>query len=432
MFGPPTINNYVSPFAPHLAQHPNSYASPYSDPVNQIPTNYASPYANPMVPNSNSLVGTANIQPNHHTGAKTRHENKEAHTKKQSISGSGAQKGNFEAASQHISSQKEATRISSKKAGGLINGNEKGESKAYDEATGPGISNRKDIVGNAVDLNETNIGESKKQDGVGENLETNSKNDMTDDDLPMATPIDKKVTPPAEDHRLFTGERLGDFTSVEKIDWLLTIGNGGKMPTPRKKRATKSPSESPLSQADNEVQIEVSKIIDEIMSYKGWPGHPGATTKQLFYASLEGQRLVAELKRLMVIAKPVVNVIVTEAESEARSRFYQQLESRAVKEKRDREFQGGINQYRGPPVQIHQWIPPVTRPTFPFPVPQQLPSNSPMEIPFIRRGNVIAAPPGGRNIEEEQKAETYGYPPTPGSRPGDSQQGQKRKRSRRS
>ena len=423
-YGPPvgpSFTGYSSPFVSHLAPHPSSYASPYTNPMSQPTGTYASPYANPMVLNSTGPVGSGNDKTKHHDHDETRQDINAAHTPKPDVTGTEFAKGKVEAAAEFVRNQKEATMMPSAKAGDLDIGDKKGEIRAYDAA-----SNGRDLVGN-VDLKGPNVGDSKKQESINEDVEISSNNDLTDDGLPAAMLNDKNVTAPADNHKLFTGERLGDFTSVEKIDWLLAMGNGGKMPTPHKKRA-RSPSISPPSQVDDKIQMEVSKIVDEIMLYKDWLGHPGAATKQLFYASAEGQRLAAELKRLMVIAKPVINAIVSKAESEARLRFYQQLESRAIKEKRDREFYGGVHQFIIPPVQIQRWVSPVTVPTFQLPVPPQVPCNGPMEVPFVRRGNVIAAPPGGRNIEEEKKAETYGYPPMPGSRPGKSQQGQKRKK----
>lgn len=437
VYGPPVganLSNYGSPFVTPLAPHPNSYASPYPNPVDQPPANYASPY--PMVPNeasNTSLIGSGNNNANNCDGLEVQHGNEEAHTSNPDVTGTVAKKGNDEAAGQHVGNEDTVTRMPRKEADEprVGNGNEE-SSKAYDEANPQATSNEREVVGNVVEMDNTKIGDLKPQESGNEDHETGSDEDLTEDDLPVVKLTDKNATPPAENHKLFTGERLGDFSSVEKIDWLLTIGNGGKMPTPRKKRTTRSPSRGPPSQADDKVYTEVCKIIDEIMLYKGWLGHPGATTKQLFYASAEGQRLAAELGRLMAIAKPVVNTILPLAESEARLRFYQQLESRAIQEKRVREVQGDINRFNGAPVQIQQWVPPPgTLPIVKFPIPAQLPSNGPTEVPFVRRGNVIAAPPGGRNIEEEKKAETYGYPPMPGSRPGDSQQGQKRKRSGR-
>ena len=425
----PNLNNHTSPFVSHLAPPINSYASPYPNPVNLPPASYSSPYANPLVPNSTGPIVGGNKEVNLHNGDEIRHSIQEAYTSKPDVTETEAINGNADAAVQHISRPKESTRMSSKKADGLgISNDMKDERKAYDQATPQSINNGKEIVDKVADLDETNSGESENQQRYDADAEKTSDNDLTDDDLPVTKPYNKNVTPPAEDHKLFTGERLGDFSSVEKIDWLLTMGNGGKIPTPRKKRTTKSPSTGSPSQSDDKMQTEVNKIVDKIMHYKGGVGHRNATPKELFYASAEGQRLAAELRRLISIAKPVVNVIIPSAESQARMRFYQQLESRAIKEKRDGEIQGGFNPFHGPHVQVQQWIPPMTVAPFPFPNPPQLPSNGPMEVPFVRRGNVIAAPPGGRNIEEEKKAETYGYPPTPGSRPGDSQKGKKRKR----
>lgn len=371
-----------------------------------------------------NLVG--DHQTNKHDRYQTRRDSKESHTPCQDA---------FEAVTEVIKVDDEAagTGISNKmEDAGKTNyrsdsqglSNEKEEtSKAYDdEATGQRIGKEKELASNVVDLDETDVDDANIQQRDPEVDETNSDNDLTDD----AKTDEKNVAPPSENHKLFTGERLGDFSFTENIDWLLTMGNGGKIPTPSKKTRRGSPPRSPSFPADAAVQTEVGRIINEIRFYKDWHGHPGGSTKLLFYASAEGQRLAAELKRLMAIATPVVNAIMPLAESQARLRFYQQLESRAIKEKRDREFQQGMHRYYGAPVPMQQWIPPVA-----FPVPPPLPSNGPMQVPFVRRGNVIAAPPGGRNVEEEKRAETYGYPPKPGSRPGASQQGQKRKRAAR-
>ena len=436
VYGPPVganLNNYASPFVTPLAPHPNNYASPYSNPVNQPPANYASPYASPMISDQaggTSLIGNGSNKVNNYDGVEVQHDNKEAPPSNLDVTGTVTKIGNNEAAGQHLGNEENEIGLPSKEAGESYVGNEKEESKAYDEAIPQGISNEGDVVGNFVEMDKTSAGDFNPQESGDDGPKTSSDDELTDDNLPVVKLNDENATPPAENHGLFTGERLGDFTSLDKIDWLLAMSNGGKMPTPRKKRRTRSPSRGPASQADDKVQREVSKIIDDIMLYKGWPGHPGATTKQLFYASAEGQRLAAEFRRLMTIAKPVINAILPQAESQARLRFYQQLESRAIKEKRGREAQGNVNRFYGAPVQIQQWVPPVSMPTVQFPTPPQLPSNGPVEVPFVRRGNVIAAPPGGRNTEEDQKAETYGYPPMPGSRPGDSQPGQKRKRTR--
>ena len=433
------LNNYASPYAIPLATHPDSYASPYSNPVNQPPANYASPYANSMVPNQASgsgSVGSGDNRANTHDGHETPHDNKEAHTALQDIIGATteAKKENDKAASQDISNGEEDASNASKENDGQGVSNEKEEtSKACNEAPGQGVSNKKEEASIVVDLDETDVDDADKQGNSRGEDETRSDDDLTDDDLTdddlmPAKTDNQNIVPPAENHKLFTGERLGDFTSRENIDWLLAVGNGGKIPTPNKNTRMSSPSRSSSSQTDAQVQTEVSRIIDQIMLYKDWRGHPGGTTKQLFYASAEGQRLAAELRRLMAIAKPVLNTIIPLAESQARLRFYQQLESHAIKEKRDREIQEGINRFYGAPVQMQPWGPPPAGiPVVGFPIPPTLRSNGPVQVPFVRRGNVITAPPGGRNPEEEKKAETYGYPPMPGSRPGDSHRGQKRK-----
>ena len=459
-YGPPmgaNINNYASPYVNPLAAHPGSYASPYSNPVNQPPASYASPYANPLVPDQASgpgLVGTGQNQANKHGEHEIYQKDKEALTTHQDAIKAVAQskKRNEETVGRDIS---DGEKDASKEAHDQGVNNEKEEtSKACDEAPGRDNSNEKEEASNVIDLDETGLDDANKQDSSSKVNEPDSGDDLTDDGLVTAMTDNQNIAPPAENHKLFTGERLGDFTSRENIDWLLTVGNGGKIPTPSKKTRH---SRNSSFQADVKVQKEVSRIINQIMLCKDWRGYPGATPKQLFHASAEGQRLAVELKRLMIIAEPVVNTIVPLAESQARLRFYQQLESRAIKEKRDREIQEGMNRYYGAPVQMQQWGPPpvghhIVQLPIPLPLPSNgpvdlpflrpllsngpmdgpvlrpLPSNGPMDGPVVRRGNVIAAPPGGRNIEEEKKAETYGYPPLPGSRPGDSQQGQKRKR----
>lgn len=432
-YGPPVglnLNNYASPYANPVAAHPGNYASPYSHPVNPPPANYASPYANPVVPNqaSGSGVGSGDNPANKHDGGETNHDDRETHTPHQDIieAATEANRRHVEAAGQDISNEGEDASKASKEADDQDVSNEKEETnKVSAEANGQGISNEKMEASNAVDLGATDVDDAHKQ-------ETSIDGDLTDDDLMTAKSDNQSVAPPAEDHKLFTGERLGDFTSTENIDWLLTMGNGGIIPTSSKKTGTSFPSTISSSQVDAKIQTEVSRIIYEIMSCKDWRRYPGGTTKQHFYASAEGQRLAVELRRLMPITKLVVNTIIPLAESQARLNFYQQLESRAIREKRDREIQEDIDRYYGAPVQMQRWgPPPVGLPVLGFPVPPPLPSNALSAVPFIRRGNVIAAPPGGRNIEEEKIAETYGYPPMPGSRPGDTQRGQKRKRAAR-
>ena len=438
-YGPPVgpnFINYASPYAPPLAMHPNSYASPYSNPVTQFPSNYASPYANPMAASQivgPALVSSVKNQANKHDDHETHHDNKEVDTSLRGVSRAEAKKGDDGAASHYISSQGEDASNSSIEADkqGMSDGEDE-TSQAYDQDTRQGISIGKDVASNVVDLDEQNVDIVQAQDRGGEDGEINNDDDLTEDELHADKPDDMKITPPAKDHKLFTGERLGDFNTREEIDWLLIMSNGGKIPRPSKKKTKDSRSTSPASPTDIKVQMEVSKIINEIMHYKDWRGHPLCTTRQLFYASAEGQRLAAELRRLMAIAKPVLNTIIPSTESQARLRFYQQLESRAIKEKRDFEIQQDMNRFYGAQIQIQQWNPPpALLPPIQSPVPTPMPIDEPVKLPFVRRGNVIAAPPGGRNIEDEKKAETYGYPPTPGSRPGGSKGGKSRKKARR-
>ena len=440
------LSNYAPPFTNPMPIHPNSYASPL---VNSIPTNannyaspysdqnYASPYANPVrlnQVNGSGLVRGGDNQAKKQDGHESQHGNKEAYGPHQEIIGVAFKsgKGTDRSIGQDIRTQDQNAHKATRKAGDQdINKGEQEMSKACDEADSQAVSKQYYEGSNAIDLGKTNVGEGKKQNSGSDVVQKGSDNDLTDDDLDKSKTNNHSVAPPSEDHKLFTGERLGDFTTMENIDWLLTVGNGGKVPRPSKKIRMSSPDQSlssPASKADAEVQTEVSMIVNQIMAYNGWRGHPGGTMKQYFYASAEGQQLANDLRRFMAIAKPVVNTIIPRAEGQARLAFYRQLEIRAMREKRDREFQAGINRYYVPPIQMQQWgPPPVGFPGPTFPISPQLPSNGPAQAPLIRRGNVIAARPGGRNVEEEEKAETYGYPPLPGSRPGGSQRGQKRK-----
>ena len=392
-----------------------------------------------MVPNQATVhnpVGSSDNKADKPNGHETHRDNDKAHTPNQDTVGVGTEvaKANHEIAGQVISNDDENAHSTSKGADDQDISNETVKaSKVSDEVTGQGVGNEKEEASNVLNLDAINVDDANKQATGSKEDEASSDDDMTDDDLMIAKDDKQNITPPAENHRLFTGERLGDFTSTENIDWLLTMSNGGRIPRPSKKARTISPSRSPSFELDAQVQREVTRIIDQINLCKNWRGHPGGTPRHLFYASAEGQRLAADLRRLMAIAKPVVNTTVPLAESQARLRFYQHLESRAIREKRDSEIQEGYIRLYGVAMPMQRWIPPVGAPIVQYPnpglpIPPPVPSNGPMKVPFIPRGNVIALPPGGRNVEEEKKAETYGYPPMPPLRPGASQQGQKRKR----
>ena len=167
-YGPPVgpnTNNYATPFVSRLAPHPNSYDSPYPNLVNLPPANYSSPYANPLVPNSTGPVVGGNHEVTLHDGDEIRHDIKEAHASTPDVTETEGIKGNGDAAAQHISKQKEATKMSSKESDGLSVSNDKeDERKAYGEATRQGFSNGKEMVDNFADLDEMNSGESEPQE----------------------------------------------------------------------------------------------------------------------------------------------------------------------------------------------------------------------------------------------------------------------------
>ena len=171
------------------------------------------------------------------------------------------------------------------------------------------------------------------------------------------------------------------------------------------------PCLQPFDQDDKAIQAIVDRIINDVMAKNDhWRNLPPGSSQAAFYQSDDGQRLAAELKLCMTVAAPKINTILPKEQSYATSNFYAHLSSRAY----IRNI-GGINPTHtsayGYPAQMNYnmlGVPAAFQPAPPPPQPE----------PFVPRGNVMAPPPGGGNFEENRKVREFGYPPLPGSRPG--------------
>ena len=232
---------FASPLTNHVTTHQRSYASPYSDSLNQPPVNYASPYANTGPSSQANGLGSgasSGVQANKHDGV-TQHDPKEDHTPRHDIIRVPieANSRSDESARRDISNKAGDASKASKEANDQAISDEKKETgKACDEANDQGSSRENDEMSNVVDLDETDVGDADKPDINSQENEARSDDEMTNDHSTTARNNNQNIAPPAEDHKLFTGERLGDFTSRENIDWLLTVGNGGKILRPSKVR----------------------------------------------------------------------------------------------------------------------------------------------------------------------------------------------------
>jgi len=181
-----------------------------------------------------------------------------------------------------------------------------------------------------------------------------------------------------------------------------------------------------LSRADEDIQALVDNIANDLMRSEGPPNQvPPGNPYAAFYSTMNGKQLGAELKRLVAVAQPEVNAIMPREQIQAAHLFYTHLVSRAHTRNAAIVRPAQVNQYANN-VAPNQW----GQASYPPPPPKGYmvqwhdsftgaPTQPPppMGRPFIRRGNVIA-PPAVRNIEEERKVATYGFPPKPGRRPG--------------
>ena len=183
--------------------------------------------------------------------------------------------------------------------------------------------------------------------------------------------------------------------------------------------------QTPIPQLDGDVSAMLERIIGELMAERDAnqsPGYfenrPGLSInpprKTSIHGSSTAKEQAAALKRLLDHAGVSINTIISAKQSIATSQLYAHLSSRA---NRFPTSGGGINPSHasayGTTAQMTQRM--LARPRTSTEVLQtaSLPS----------RGNILGPPVRARNAAEAKKVQEYGFPPLPGSRPG-----QKRKR----
>lgn len=174
-----------------------------------------------------------------------------------------------------------------------------------------------------------------------------------------------------------------------------------------------------MPQPDGDVGATLQRIINELMAERngsqngvqvdGRLGLPLGTSSTNLYGSSIAKDQAAQLKSLFAQAGVSINTIMPAEQSRATSQLYAHLSSRA------NTFPtsgGGINPSHasayGNTTQMTQRI--LTRPGASLQALQTAPSAS--------RGNVVGPPVRARNAEELRKIQEYGFPPLPGSRPG--------------
>ncbi len=237
------------------------------------------------------------------------------------------------------------------------------------------------------------------------------------------------------------------LSSAMNIDSFLVLANGGVPPGPdddsndsdhddtfydSKDTALDAPPspadtiDESLSRADEDIHALVNNIANGLMRTEEPPNQvPAGNPYTAFYSTMNGKQLGAELKRLVAVAQPEVNAIMPTEQIQAAHLFYTHLVSHAhtrnAANLRPAQLNHSANfttpnpwgQAVYPPAPpkgyMVQWHDSITR------APSQPPP--PTGQPFVPRGNVIA-PPAVRNVEEEQKVATYGFPPKPSRRPG--------------
>lgn len=258
------------------------------------------------------------------------------------------------------------------------------------------------------------------------------------DDTEGSTDVPKETT---------RDDDVMSLSSALNIDNFLALANGGVPPGPdddsndsdhddtihiSKSTALDAPPspadtiDESLSRADEDIQALVNNIANGLMRSEEAPNQaPPGNPYAAFYSTMNGKQLGAELKRLVAVAHPEVNAIMPREQIQAAHLFYTHLVSRAHTRNAANIRQAQVNHhaafaasnqwgqavYPPPPPKGYmvQWHDSFTG------APSQPPG--PMGQSFVPRGNVIA-PPAVRNMEQERKIATYGFPPKPGRRPG--------------
>lgn len=218
----------------------------------------------------------------------------------------------------------------------------------------------------------------------------------------------------------------GPSLDKSDIDDFLKLAAGGSVSDEEDDAMSDAPDDigppagqTPAPQLDGDVGATLQRIINELMTERQGGqnslhvddrrGLSINTSRTDLYGSATAKNQAAALKRLFAQAGVSINTIIPAAQSHATSQLYAHLSSRA---NRFPTSGGGINPSHasayGNTAQMTQRM--LARPGTSLPALQPAPSAS--------RGNVVGPPVRARNPEELRKIQDYGFPPLPGSRPG--------------
>lgn len=218
----------------------------------------------------------------------------------------------------------------------------------------------------------------------------------------------------------------GPCLDKSDIDDFLKLAAGGSVSDEEEDAMSDAPDDirppsgqTPTHQLDGDVGATLQRIINELMTEGQGSQNPlyvddrrglSTNTSQAdLYGTATAKNQASALKRLFAQAGVSINTIIPAAQSHATSQLYAHLSSRA---NRFPTSGGGINPSHasayGNTAQMTQRM--LARPGTSFQALQPAPSAS--------RGNVVGPPVRARNPEELRKIQDYGFPPLPGSRPG--------------
>lgn len=221
-------------------------------------------------------------------------------------------------------------------------------------------------------------------------------------------------------------KQAGPSLDKSDIDDFLKLAAGGSMSDEEDDAMSDAPDDisppagqTPTPQLDGDVGATLQRIINELMTERQGGQNPLCVDDRLglsintsqtnLYGTTTAMDQAATLKRLFAQAGVSINTIIPAAQSHATSQLYAHLSSRA---NRFPTSGGGINPSHasayGNTAQMTQRL--LAKPGTSFQALQPAPTAS--------RGNVVGPPVRARNPEELRKIQDYGFPPLPGSRPG--------------
>jgi len=135
--------------------------------------------------------------------------------------------------------------------------------------------------------------------------------------------------------------------TLNQIDALLTMANGGILPGSDLQDSSLMEVDDDATESDSgaannhrantgsetnddeEIKAIVDRIVDEIMEFRDWQATlPPGTYRAGLYNSAHGLHLVSELKRLVTLARPLINLVVHQEVAHHISVFYQHLSAR--------------------------------------------------------------------------------------------------------